>query len=685
MKKALVTGITGQDGRYLTEYLMDLGYEVWGVIRRSSDTRSIAELEALSHSGVQLRYGDMTDAASLRKILAECAPDEIYNLAAQSHVRISFDIPEYTSEVNGTGVINLLEAMREIAPNARLYHASTSELFGSTPPPQSEKTPFHPRSPYGVAKLQAYWGIVNYRESYDMFASQGILFNHECFDANTPIIIRKNNLVSVEYMRNLLPERKDMSKDNNILTRDVEGIEVWNGSEFTNVKTITRRKIRTLDKENQCKKVFNTRHGSVKVTPNHKLIDDRGEKKEARSFEINDSIKHGSFPVWDEKTLILEEEAELLGMLVGDGYVGKNKIRLSNNDDSLLERFYYLSKKIYGDVYYRKSEGKTEYGYSKSIDISGIGKNRINALRDDVYDIRSGHKKVPFRVLNADRTRKESFFTGYYACDGLKKDKCTYKFKSFKSNSPILCQGLLLVMSEIASQDYNINVFKQNGKEYHQINFNSDKYGNRGSHLKLSRVELKKIIDSDDKDNCYVYDIETDCGFLNAGVGTMVVGNSPRRGDNFVTRKITKAAARIHWDKQDCLYLGNVDAKRDWGFAGDYVKAMHLMLQHDSPGEFVIATGEAHSVREFMTIAFDKAGFNLVSNGKEGIEEEFLDSDTGDTLVKIDPRFYRPAEVEYLLGDPTKAKNELGWKLETSFEELVEMMVEHDLEDNNEH
>lgn len=330
-KRALITGITGQDGRYLASHLVNLGYEVWGLVRRSSDTRSIDDIE-FSMPEVRLRYGDMTDPASIRRIVGECRPDEVYNLAAQSHIWVSFEVPEYTSEVNGTGVVSLLDAIKDISPNTRVYQASTSELFGSTPPPQSETTPFHPRSPYGVSKLQAYWAIVNYRESYDIFASQGILFNHE----------------------------------------------------------------------------------------------------------------------------------------------------------------------------------------------------------------------------------------------------------------------------------------------------------------------------------------------------------SPRRGENFVTRKITKAVSKIKIGLQDKLVLGNIDAKRDWGFAGDYVKAMHLILNHHEAGDFVVATGETHSVRDFVINSFKCLDIEIESNGKAGVEEEYVNIENGKTVVVIDERYYRPAEVDALCGNSSKAKKLLGWKPEVNFDKLVEMMVAND-------
>jgi GDPmannose 4,6-dehydratase len=320
MAKALITGISGQDGSYLAELLLEKGYEVHGIIRRSSsfNTDRIDHLYRDPHEeGVRLftHYGDLADSVSLTKLLYELQPDEVYHLGSQSHVRVSFDIPEYTFDITGAGTLRLLEAIREAGVAARFYQASSSEMFGAAPPPQSEETPFHPRSPYAVAKVAAFWATVNYREAYDVFASNGILFNHE----------------------------------------------------------------------------------------------------------------------------------------------------------------------------------------------------------------------------------------------------------------------------------------------------------------------------------------------------------SPRRGETFVTRKVTRAVARIQAGLQDKLYLGNLDAGRDWGYAPDYVEAMWRMLQADQPGDYVIATGEGHTVRGFVEAAFQHAGLDW---------EQF---------VEIDPRYFRPSEVDTLLGDPSKANAELGWQAKVKFDELVRIMVDADV------
>ena len=345
-KTALITGITGQDGSYLAEFLFEKGYEVHGILRRTSsfNTGRIEHLyfeewvrDMKQQRLINLHYGDMTDSSSLLRIIQIVQPDEIYNLAAQSHVKVSFDVPEYTAETDAVGTLRLLEAVRILGmeKRVRIYQASTSELFGLVQEvPQKETTPFYPRSPYGVAKQYGFWITKNYRESYGMFCVNGILFNHE----------------------------------------------------------------------------------------------------------------------------------------------------------------------------------------------------------------------------------------------------------------------------------------------------------------------------------------------------------SERRGETFVTRKITLAAARIARGYQERLYLGNLDALRDWGYAKDYVECMWLMLQHPTPEDFVIATGEMHSVREFVTKAFAEAGINIRWEGK-GIDEKGIDVATGKVLVEVDPKYFRPAEVEQLLGDPTKAKTLLGWNpTKTSFDELIKKMVRYDLE-----
>lgn len=338
MKKALITGITGQDGSYLSELLLEKGYEVHGTIRRAStfNTKRIDHLfedPRIGNKTLFLHHSDLTDSSNLNRLIEKIQPDEIYNLGAQSHVQVSFEVPEYTAEVTALGALRILDAIKDTHLKTKYYQASTSELFGGMPgtAPQSEKTPFYPRSPYGAAKLYAYWITVNYREAYDLFACNGILFNHE----------------------------------------------------------------------------------------------------------------------------------------------------------------------------------------------------------------------------------------------------------------------------------------------------------------------------------------------------------SERRGETFVTRKITRAVAAILAGKQDKLTLGNLDSKRDWGHAKDYVEGMWRILQQDNPGDYVLATGETHTVREFATLAFARAGINLIWKGS-GLEEKGIGEKDGRIYVEINPRYFRPTEVDLLWGNPEKAEKELGWKRKIDFKTLINLMVESD-------
>lgn len=338
-KRALITGITGQDGSYLAELLLSKGYEVHGIIRRSSsfNTGRIEHIYQDPHAEqrrLTLHYGDMTDASGLSRLIENIRPDELYHLAAQSHVKVSFEVPEYTAETDGLGTLRLLDAIKETGLKTRFYQASTSELYGKAQQvPQCERTPFYPRSPYGAAKLYAHWITVNYREAYDLHASNGILFNHE----------------------------------------------------------------------------------------------------------------------------------------------------------------------------------------------------------------------------------------------------------------------------------------------------------------------------------------------------------SPRRGKTFVTRKVTRGVARIKHGLQDCIFLGNLAARRDWGYAPDYVEAMWLMLQQPEPDDYVVATGESHTVRELCDLAFAQAGMPLRWQG-EGQDEIGVDKTSGAVRVRVDPNYFRPTEVDVLIGDASKARAKLGWQPRTTFSELIALMIEHDLE-----
>jgi GDPmannose 4,6-dehydratase len=281
-------------------------------------------------------------------------------------------------------------------------------------------------------------------------------------------------------------------------------------------------------------------------------------------------------------------------------------------------------------------------------------------LREQLYT-RTGHKQVPPVILNSDVEVIEKFLEGYYAGDGLKKGKGM----SIKTNSPVLAQGLQCLYHWLG-QPSSVYVEQRADKCYYQLNLAAPVPAGtvvgKGAHLRKPPAQVRRIQHAAVEDDEWVFDLETEAGVFNAGVGRLIVHNSPRRGLEFVTRKVTHGAAAIKLGLNDHLALGNLDAQRDWGYARDYVEAMWLMLQQDEPDDYVIATGEAHSVKELVDLSFGR-----------------VDLDPDD-YVKLDPRFLRPAEVDHLIGDYSKAKDKLGWEPRTSFEELVNLMVDADLE-----
>ena len=445
MKKALIIGITGQDGSYLAQLLIQKGYEVHGVVRRSSsfNTARIDHLYQDRHADsprLFLHFGDLSDGSRLVSLIGDLKPDEIYNLGAQSHVRVSFDEPEYTGDVTGLGTSRVLEAVRLAAPGSKYYQASSSEMFGATPPPQNETTPFYPRSPYGAAKVYAYWMTKNYREAYGMFAVNGILFNHESPRRGETFVTRK-------------------------ITRAVARIK-----------------------------------GGV-----------------------------------------------------------QSKLYLGNLD------------------------AVRDWGYAPEY-VEGM-----------------------WRMMQHDEPMDFVLATGQAASSEMfgATPPPQHETTPFYPRSPY---GAAKVYAYWMTKNYReaYGMFAVNG-----ILFNHE---------------------------------------------------SPRRGQTFVTRKISRAVARIKAGVQSKLYLGNLDAVRDWGYAPEYVEGMWRMLQHDVPMDFVLATGQAATVKDFLTSAFSHAGLDW---------QEF---------VQFDPRYLRPTEVDALIGDSSLAEKELGWKAKTMPDELARLMVEADIQ-----
>ena len=731
MKKALITGVTGQDGSYLAELLLSKNYEVHGIIRRAStfNTRRVDHLFQDPHikdAKFILNYGDLSDGSNIARLLEKIQPDEIYNLGAQSHVRVSFDIPEYTGDVTGLGTLRLLDAIREAGIKTKFYQASSSEMFGQTTEiPQKETTPFHPRSPYGCAKVYAYWITRNYREAYNLFACNGILFNHETIASYMPIFCKKTdtNEFDVRPIKEIVEFDESQKK---YQSKKVSGLQVWSKHGWVDV-TFASAYPHDIKNDNKKPRFVNARAGAFMATSSHVVFMKDGSEKKTEEIALGDHLDIIDLPninSHNNSLLISEDEAELMGMLVGDGsitYADKGTGvhgKFTNSNLTIREHFDCIWKKVTG--------GNTAYYPSRSgfNPDKIVGQLRLVAGNDwlrkiDIYN-KDKTKRVPKIILNSPKNIILAFLRGYNACDGLKANPCTYEFKNFKTNSPTLAMGLWYLIDKTTEQDINLTVeTKADGRIFYSLNILTTtnniikelnvkelisvgvsqretsrlsgisrtfirkiQYGGSAvslHHLKKEAAQVKKILELPEYDGWF-YDLETASGEFHCGIGKARVHNSPRRGETFVTRKITRGIARIKLGLEEKIYLGNLEAKRDWGFAGDYVEAMWLMLQQKKPDDYVIATGETHSVREFLMEIFKQAGVEAESNGKKGVEEKFIDIKTGKIIVEIDPKYFRPAEVDVLLGDPSKAKLNLGWEPKIKFNELVKMMYESDFE-----
>lgn len=692
MKKALITGITGQDGSYLAEFLLSKGYEVHGIKRRSSsfNTARVDHIYVDPHKRnvhFFMHYGDLTDATNLIRTIQEVQPDEIYNLAAQSHVAVSFETPEYTANSDALGTLRLLEAIRILGmqDKVKFYQASTSELYGKVQEiPQKETTPFYPRSPYAVAKLYSYWITINYREAYNMFTCNGILFNHECITGTTPVIIRKgcNKLIYILPIEEIVPHRENPSKGKRCVTNKVDDLEVWDGNKWTAIKAMSATwNDPGTEKDLRVHRIV-CRGGYYEATAEH-ISFLKGEKEvKTEDIKEGDLLELKAFPSLNKTIVMTGEEAKFLGMIVADGYVNEDgKGRFINDNKNLRNEISALWRKIAGG-YTRETthpSGFIDNGVG-SVELLG-NRDYLRTVRKEIYT-EKGLKKVPFRVLNATEEVIKSFVYGYNSCDGLKAGNQKTILKSFTTNSPVLALGLWYLVAQAFGLRITLHPEFRDDKVYFHLNVNSNN-NSKGQHLKKTLEEVKKVFKLNYSG--WLFDLETESGTFSAGIGLTWIHNSPRRGETFVTRKITMAVAKIKKGLQDKLYLGNLDAKRDWGYAKEYVEAMWLMLQQDKPDDYVIATGETHSVREFVELAFSKVGIQIIWKGK-GVEEKGIDSKTGKVLVEVDPRYFRPTEVELLVGDATKAREKLGWKPKITFEELVGLMVEADLKmlDNGE-
>lgn len=724
-KKAFIFGIGGQDGSYLAEYLYSLGYEVHGTVRRNSvPEHQASRIDDLQRDGkINVMYGDLMDPHSIDKALASTMPDEIYNLAAQSHVRISFDVPIMTVQTNAVGVMYLLDACKRICPKARFYQASSSEMFGNSVDDdnfQRESTPMNPTSPYGCAKLFAFNFIRHYRNAYGIWACNGILFNHETAVSQSPCLFRigasKNTEIDIKPISEIVQfhtrkdvegpvvdEKKEMYQASEVDT----GLEVWDSSGWTKVKCASGYPHDLVNNPKK-PKIIISKNSCYAATGTHHAIMADDTEKEIQNIEIGDKVKITNYPtLTKESTTLMVEEAELMGLICGDGYIhpsGKY-FRVINADKDVRDHAIQLWNKICDRYDFNRKYNyySSRSGFKPENIVGYLSFNEKNWVqREHVYNM-DNTKRVPKIILNSSIEIQKAFFEGYYAADGLKAGKCLHRYQRFKTDSPVLAAGLLFIYNRIHGGDYNINmeVKVREGKEFFYYNVDLlngytsktwakyetvKQYLEKGTgkreisrttgisrkfiqkvsrghiptdhHNQKPNNEVKKIINRYDYDGWF-YDLETESGTFQCGIGTGVIHNSPRRGSNFVTNKIVKAAVRIKLGLQDTLELGNMDSYRDWGHSKDYVRAMHCIMNHDKPDDFIVATGKTHSVRELCEYVFGK-----------------LDLDYSKYVVQ-NPKYIRPEELKYLKGDCSKFKETFDWEPEYTFETLMDEMIEH--------
>jgi len=664
-KSALITGITGQDGSYLAEFLLEQGYEVYGLVRRTS-TVNFSRIRHIQER-INLLSGDMLDQTSLVTALEQSQPDEVYNLAAQSFVQTSWTQPVFTGDVTALGVTRLLDAIRTVNSKIRFYQASSSEMFGKVREvPQRETTPFYPRSPYGVAKVYGHWITVNYRESYGLHATSGILFNHECVTEKTPVLIKRDGLIEFLPIEDIVPHPSDYHTHSRYTT-DVKPearFEVWDANGWTEVTCLTATWNGSQTRSNKIVHRIAARGAVYSVTGDHVVFtrhENRVVEKPAGTVEVGDSVALIEMPEATNIISMTEDEAWLLGILVAVGGINEeDEITVTHPDPFLLNEVAICWRKVTGGTTERHTvPGDFENG-------PNVTQLRLNGkrayaryLRESIYT-RSGDKRIPLRILNTSYEARLAFLRGFNAGDGLRGAPNADEFQGFKTSSAVLAAGLYWLALTTLKQRAIVCIEERDGNLDYRITLNAPNVsGEQDQYLQQPLEEVIKAEPTEYKG--WLFDLATSSGTFHAGIGQGWIHNSPRRGLEFVTRKVTNAVAKIKLGLADHVALGNLDSRRDWGFAGDYVKAMWLMLQQDEPDDYVIATGETHMVQELCEVAFSYVGLDWRDH------------------VRQDERFMRPAEVDLLVGDPSKAGSKLGWEPNVQFRELIQMMVDADL------
>lgn len=570
-KRALITGITGQDGSYLAELLLEKGYEVHGIIRRTStfNTDRIDHIYVDPHqegAALRLHYGDLTDGGTLRRILELSQPDEIYNLGAQSHVRVSFDAPQYTVETVAMGTLRLLEAIREYqertGKQVKFYQAGSSEMFGLVQEvPQRETTPFYPRSPYACAKVYAHWQTVNYREAYNLFACNGILFNHECVTGTTPVILRRQGLIEILPIADVVPH-PPAPQEGQRYTTDLapeDCFEVWDAQGWTTVTCMTA----TWNGGDKTVHQIVAGAALYETTADHQVFVRHGDtpcSKEAQQVQVGDRLALIDLPPATEQVEVSPSEAWLLGILVAEGHLTpEGTVKVASQDPELLTRVGATWRKVAAG-YTGECAAANDWPNAQPVTSLHLKGNCDYGryLYAQIYT-RGGHRRIPQRILNADHAARLAFLEGFSAGAGLGS---TSEFQSFCTTSPAVAAGLYWLVSTTLEQRITLCLETQGDRTAYRLNLNSPQPPQSGEHRCTPKDEVLKAHAIAYAG--WVFDLATTSGTFHAGIGQGWIHNSPRRGETFVTRKITRAVARIVTGQQNKLYLGNLDAKRDW-------------------------------------------------------------------------------------------------------------------------
>lgn len=658
----LITGISGQDGSYLAELLLEKDFTVYGLVRR----QSVENFSNINHilDRIKLIYGDLSDQSSLINAINIAQPEEIYHFGAMSFVGTSWDQPELTANITGIGSLRILEGIRKTNIKIKFVQAASSEQYGKVlVSPQNEKSSFNPVSPYGVSKTFAYFLTRTYRFSYNMFAANAISFNHESLTSNSPVIIKdENDLIDIFPIVDLFKTKKNKNKGfferYKGLLEKYKNKMIWDGDKWTKILDGSSYK-----EENKKMRCVQTRKSCCETSDSHVVFLHNNVQKEIQEVKIDDVMYSAKYPNYNERLSFDNNLAHVIGFIVGDGYINKRgKIHLINTNLLLIENYAKIFQNQFGWQYKINNKGIGQYQGCKK-DIYSIEiKNDSNFglwLRKNIYTNHYKEKKIPKFILNANILTKQAFLDGYYDADGRNAGNERYKYKGWSTSSATLSLGLSLLVNELFNIDAKVKLRYVNKNRYYDCQLRNPE--RPAKHTQKNLDTVIKIFDTQPI-NGWFFDLQTESESFITGPNLFKIHNSPRRGKEFVTRKISLGVAKIKLGLSNKIILGNLEAKRDWSHSKDIINGVYLIMQHNEPDDFVLCSGETHSVREFIEEAFK------VANIKDWQK-----------YIEIDQKFIRPAEVNLLQGDYSKAKRILNWEPKIKFKELVQEMVESDI------